>query len=207
MNVMKTNPSSNYEVNAAGKAWIKVSRATIETLPDSSAMRHRRLLWDPQAFVIESENLAKKIIESTVQVKSLAAWNKNPKSPMTYVVAGSPDDEKALYFAAHLVDIHRQRLGINADIMWEAVYNGYDNHLIRRDRVPTMMVLTNLSTKSNYLKYDKAKDAITRYGGIPKIVVVTGEDPISFAATRLHVPCHGIAYFGSRLVKTYDEVI
>jgi hypothetical protein len=171
------------------------------------AFHHKRLQWDPQAFVIESERLEQRIIEANVQQKSLAAWNKNPKRPMTYIVSGSTHDEKAKLFAAHLVDIHWQRLGINADVVWEPVFNGYENKLIQRESTPSLIVLTNLSTKSNYLKYDKARDVCERFGSVPKIIVVAGEDPISFAATRLHVPAHAVAYFGSKLVKTYNEVI
>lgn len=195
------------ETGPAGKTWIRVRSDTIESLPDCSAMRQKRLLWDPTSFVLEGEKLEQKIIEATVQAKSLERWNKDPKAAMNYIVAGSTHDEKAKYFAAHLVDIHRQRLGINADVVWEPVFNGYENKLLQRDSTPSLIVLTNLGTKSNYLKYDKARDVIERFGSVPKIIVVAGEDPISFAATRLHVPAHGIAYFGSRLVKTFNEVI
>lgn len=190
------------------KTWFKVSRDTLAQFYDCSAFHRKRMLWDPQAFVIEGEQLERKIIEASVQERSLQTFVRNPRAPMTYIVAGAPDDEKAKYFAAYLADVHRQRLGINADVHWERVFNGYDNQLVRRDTTPSMIVLSNLSTKSNYLKYDKAKDVCERFGSVPKIIVVAGEDPISFAATRLHVPCHGIAYFpNAKLLKTVQEVI
>jgi hypothetical protein len=190
------------------KTYLKVSAATKATLPDSFALRRLRLRWDPTAFVIEHERMEHKIIEASVQEKSLARFIENPKSPMTYVVAGNPDDEVAKYFATYLLDVHRQRLGINASPHWEVVYNGYDNPVIKSSLTPSLIVLSNLSVKSNYLKYDKARDVIERFPSIPKIVVVAGEDPISFAAQRLHVPCHGIAYFANaKASKSVQEVI
>jgi len=197
----------NAETVASGKTWLKVSKDTVDTLPDSFAMRQRRLLWDPTGFVIENDRLENKIIEAEVQTKSLERWVKNPKMPVTYIVAGSTNDEKAKYFAAHLVDIHRQRLGVNAEVWWEPIYNGYENKLIQRETSPSLIVLTNLTTVSNYLKYDKARDVIERFPSVPKIIVVAGEDPISFAAVRLHVACHALAYFGSSLKKNYSEVV
>jgi len=193
---------------ATEKVWLKVSKKTIDSLPDQIAFRLKRLQWNPSGFVIEHERMEHKIIEASVQDMSLAKWEDNPKAPMTYVVAGSPEDEVAKYFAAYLVDVHRQRLGINANVHWETVFNGYDNPILKSGISPTLIVLSNLSVKSNFLKYDKAKDVIERFPSIPKIVVVAGEDPISFAAQRLHIPCHGIAYFANaKASKNVQEIV
>jgi len=190
------------------KTYLKVSRKTIETLPHSFAFTRTRLKWEPTAFVIEHERMEHKIIEASVQEQSLERWVLNPKAPMTYIVAGSPDDEVAKYFAAYLVDVHRQRLGVNSDVVWEPVFNGYDNPILKSVTQPSLIVLSNLSVKSNHLKYDKAKDVIERFATIPKIVIVAGEDPISFAAQRLHVPAHGIAYFANaKASKNVTEII
>jgi len=189
------------------KNYIKVGRDTLAMFPDCTAFRRKRLLWEPKAFMTESSRREKKIIEAKVQQNSLDLFTRSPRTPLTYVVAGSPDDEKAKYFAAYLVEIHRLRLGINADPIWEPVFNGYDNPILKRDLSPSIIVISNLSTKSNYLKYDKARDIIERFSSVPKIVVVAGEDPISFAQTRLHVPCHGIAYFANTSVKQVQEII
>lgn len=190
------------------KTYLKVSASTKATLPDTFAFRRSRLLWSPNAFVIEHERMEHKIVEASKQLDSLERFRSNPKAPMTYVVAGSPDDEVAKYFAAYLVDIHRQRLGVNSDVHWETVYNGYDNAILKSSITPSLIVISNLSVKSNYLKYDKAKDVIERFPSIPKIVVCTGEDPISFSAQRLHVPCHGIAYFANaKASKNVQEII
>jgi hypothetical protein len=189
------------------KIYIKVGKETLALFPDCTAFRRRRLLWDPHAFVTESPRREPKTIEASVQDRSLEKFIANPRVPMTYVIAGTPDDEKAKYFAAHLVEIHCSRLGVNASPHWEPVFNGYDNLLIKRELSPSILVLSNLSTKSNYLKYDKARDCIERFSSVPKIVVVAGEDPISFAQTRLHVPCHGLAYFANSSVKSVNEII
>jgi hypothetical protein len=70
-----------------------------------------------------------------------------------------------------------------------------------------MLVVTNLTPRSSNLKYEKTRDLLEKHALIPKVLVVVGEDPISFAATRIHSPCHALAYFGSRISKTFNEVI
>ena len=125
---------------------------------------------------------------------------------MVYIVCGNPDDSKAKYFAAHLALAHKQKYAHRADIHWEPVFGGFDNPMLRKEIEPTMLILSNLAENSTNVKLEKAKDLIEKYPNIPRVVVCSGEDPISFAATKLYVPAHGIAYFSNSLVKKVQEV-
>lgn len=165
----------------------------------------RGLKWDPQAFEIESPKLEKRIVEATVQQKSLDAFTQNPRRAMTYIVAGNPDDRDARYFAGYLAQVHLTALGLEAQVKWESITGAFANPAMSEE--PTLLILTNLTPRSSNLKYEKARDLIERHSTIPKVLVVAGEDPISFAATRLHAPCHALAYFGATISKTFNEVI
>lgn len=163
------------------------------------------LKWAPTAFTVESPRLEQRIIEASVQEASLAAFTANPRRAMTYVVAGNPDDKDAKYFAAYLTQLHIQALGINAEPRWESMTGVFDNPAMKEN--PTMLVVTNLTPRSSNLKFEKTRDLLERHAAIPKVLVVAGEDPISFAATRLYAPVHALAYFGSPTSRTFNEVI
>lgn len=172
-----------------------------------SVWRQGDFYWEPSAFVIESQRLENKIIEADLQRESLRNFLDDPKRPMIYIVAGNPDDSRAKYFAAFLAYHHKVKLQHRADIHWEPVFGGFENALLRKDVEPSMLILSNLSENSTAVKIEKAKDLIEKWPNIPRVVVCSGEDPISFAATKLYVPCHGLAYFSSQLSKSVQEVI
>ena len=195
-------------VDSSSKLRIKVrDRKLLSGIVHGSVWRQADFVWEPSAFVIESPRLENKIIESSVQIESLEQFKANPAAPMIYVIAGNPDDSKAKYFAAYLAYLHKLKLATRADVHWEAIFGGFDNSLIKKDIEPSMLIISNLAENSTAVKIEKAKDLLERWPNIPRIVVCAGEDPISFAATKLYVPCHGLAYFSSSLSKKVQEVI
>ncbi len=190
------------------KVKVKVKdRDLLAGIVHGSVWRQNHFVWEPTSFVIESPRLESRIVPASKQLKSLEAFIEKPNRPMIYVVCGSPDDSRAKYFAAYLAYIHKCKYLHRADIYWEAVFGGFENPLLKKDVSPTMLIISNLAENSTAVKIEKAKDLIEKYPNIPRIVVCAGEDPISFAATKLHVPAHGIAYFSSSLSKTVQEVI
>jgi hypothetical protein len=165
----------------------------------------RGIKWDPTSFVVESPKLKTRIIEADLQETGLLTFEGNPKQPMTYIVAGNPDDREAWYFAHYLMQVHKMAVPVS-DIQCVPVLGDFDPMLSPESR-PTMLVLSNLTTKSSNLKYSKVADTIAKHRNIPVVLVVAGEDPISFAATRLHLPCHAIAYFASKIMADVQEIL
>jgi len=165
----------------------------------------KSLKWDPRPFSVESPRLELRFLEASVQQESLAAFMEKPRRAMTYIVAGNPDDREARYFAAYLAQIHATAAGIDTNVLWESMTGAFENPAMRES--PSLLIVTNLTSRSSNLKFEKTRDLLERHATIPKVLVVAGEDPISFAATRLHAPCHAIAYFGAKTSKTYNEVI
>lgn len=186
------------------KRRLKVTDQTVRRLLGTYD-RDKGIQWDPHGFALESGRLTQKVVEASVQVASLAAFEANPRAPMTYVVSGNPDDVDARYFAGYLAQLHRARLGLDASVAWAPVIGNFENPLMREQ--PTMLVLHNLTPRSSNLKFEKVRDLVEVHRKIPKVLVVAGEDPLSFAATKLHTPCHGIAYFGRSISNTFNEVI
>lgn len=163
--------------------------------------------FHPVDFETESEYLQSRVISAEKQLDSLANFKATPCDNVIYVVSANPDDMKAKYFAAYLATIHQAHLKHNANIRWESVYGGYTNKLLTSEEQFSMLILSGLAINSTPAKIEKARDLIERFSTLPRIVCVAGEDPISFAATKLHLPCHAIAYFPSSISKSVNEVI
>lgn len=161
--------------------------------------------WEPKGFVVESPRLKSRIIDAEVQDEGLAAFEANPRQPMTYMVAGNPDDRDALYFAHYLMQLHKAAVKL-PDIAYIPVLGTFEP-LLAKDASPTMIVMTNLTIKSSNLKYEKVRDVVVTHRSVPIVIVVAGEDPISFAAARLHLACHAIAYPFAHIANSTQEVL
>ena len=164
--------------------------------------------WNPATFMPDSEQLNSRFIEPIKQDQSLMTFLDDPTVPMIMGISGSPDDSKAKYMAAFLVDMHVKRLKSQANPWWAPLYGGFDNPYLNVDKSPpTMLVITNLTNNSTNVKLEKARDLIEAYPDIPRLVVIAGIDPISFLAAKLHVPINGLIYLSEGLLKQRVEVI
>jgi hypothetical protein len=180
----------------------------IRAIVPSHVWRTSAFKFDPVPFVPDAETLDGKFIEPKVQVASLRRFLKNPEVPMIYGISGNPDDSKAKYFAAYLVEAHLKALGSDANVVWNPVFGGFDNPLMDHDRAPpTMIVLTNLTALSTPMRLEKARDIVEKHPDVPRIVVIAGCDPLSFLATKLFTPINGLAYFSESLIKQRVEVV
>lgn len=194
---------------------IKVQQTpTLRSIVPPSVWRQGPFKWAPVAFGLESDKLsAEKIIEPRVQDQSIMRFLEDPTLPMVYAVSGNPDDQKAKLFAAFLVNAHIQAMGLKANVLWHVMYGGFDNKLLREyDEIdgkssPSMLVISNLTPNAPGVKLDKTRDLLQRFTDIPVVIVIAGEDPLSFMATRLFSPVHGLAYFSDALVRKRVEII
>jgi|GEM_PF-3343700 len=169
--------------------------------------------WDPMAFAVESERLHERIVDPAEQEKSLQLFLDNPQRRMVYGVSGNPHDGKAKLFAAYLVAQHIAALGLRSHVVWHTVYDGFENKLLKEyDEIdgkspPTMLVLTNITPNASSVRLGKVRDLLERFSEIPRVVVMAGEDPLSFFTTRLYYKINALAYFSESLIRKKVEVI
>ena len=168
--------------------------------------RQGKFKFDPAPFPIESDKLEERIVDEVKQVQSLEAFTEDPTSPMVYCVAGNPDDQKAKLFAAHLVGLH-MKTRRHPNVCWHSVTASYKNPLMELPSSPTMLVLTNLTPMATPSKLDKTRDILEHFTDIPIVLVVSGEDPVSFMAARIYHALHGMAYFHDGLAKKKVEIL
>lgn len=205
-------PGTAAPVQAMPKVIEVKQTPQLRSVIPGSVWKCGKFRWDPHAFGIESEKLNEKIIDSQVQDASLARFLEDPTMPAVYVVSGNPDDVQAKYFAAFLVQKYLEQKP-HAQILWHQVFGGFDNQILREyDPIdgksdPGLLVISNLTPNSTGVKLEKVRDLLVRFSEIPRIIVAAGEDPLSFATTRLYTEVNAIAYFSTSLVRKRIEVI
>jgi hypothetical protein len=224
----KYDPADEAQIAPVKRTQTASKPVTTEGIPKAIGVKQNTLLrsivpghvwkcgafrWDPMAFGVESEKLNDRIIEPKVQNQSLLSFIEDPAEAIVYGISGNPDDTKAKLFAAYLVNIHLEKLGHRANVVWHTLYGGFDNSLLREyDPIdgkadPTLLVISNLTPASTNVKLEKARDLLQRFVNIPRLVICAGEDPLSFLTTRLYSEVNALAYFSESLVKRKMEII
>lgn len=162
--------------------------------------------FKPQPFGIGGDRLHEKLFDPSVQSASLDRFLEDPARPLVYGVSSAPDDTTAKYFAAFLVQSYLEAVHASqAQVLWARLDSGYENKFVNQE--PSLLVITGLCPNSTVVKLEKARDLLEQNSHIPRIVVVAGEDPITFFKTRLYYPIHNLFFHSNEIVKRKVEVI
>ena len=168
--------------------------------------QEKPFVFNPQDFAIGNERLNDKIYFGETQTDSFLRFKENPRHPCIYGVASAPNDIKAKQFAAFLVQTFLENAPPNTTVLWEQLYgNTFKNSALEAE--PSLIVITGLSPTSSNTKLEKARDLIEKHSNIPRIVVIAGEDPITFFSTRLYSPIHNLYFHSLAIVKRKVDVI
>ena len=73
---------------------------------------------------------------------------------------------------------------------WHRVFGGFNDQLRDKpiDENPSLLILSNVNEASSAYKLEKVRDILEKYSHVPRIVVMSGADPISFFASKLYSP-------------------
>lgn len=159
----------------------------------------------PLDFGVGGDRLKEKIFDADLQTTSLENWNEDPLRPVVYGVASAPSDQRAKYFAAYLVQIFLEQAPPNTSVLWEQLTGGFDNKAMTAE--PSLLVMTGLTPNSTAVKLEKARDLLEKHSNIPRIVVIAGDDPITFFMTKLYYSVNSIYFHSSTLVKRVVETV
>lgn len=145
-----------------------------------------------------------KIVSIAKQTRALESIIENPIRARYAVCFNSfPSDLLAKYLAVHVFNLaitswqKRHKPGRSMPI-WHRVYGGFVDTLRDKssDEVPSLLVITNVNDSSSPIKLEKVRDLLEKYSNIPRIVVTSSKDPISFFATKLHYPVNAGIHIG-----------
>lgn len=142
------------------------------------------------------------------QVTTLNKVLANPLRGRPVIGIGSfPSDLRARMLAVNIMDkaidyqaeIKGGRLVSRDYPHWHKVYGGLGDPV--RDKGlpdnPSMLIISNVGVDSTNLKIEKVRDILEQNTNIPRIVVVSGCDPMWFFAVRLHLPMDYGYYIGA----------
>jgi hypothetical protein len=166
-----------------------------------------KFVFRPQDYMLEHPKLKTKEIDSFLQLNSLANFIKDPDYPGTYGVASEPNDAVALYFAAYLVATYISRFP-RANIKWHSI-SGYKNSLLEdgtEDSID-LLIVTNVTANSSQHRIEMLRDLLVKYADIPRIVVIGGEDPVTFFATKLHLKLTHLFFQSGAIVNRVHEIV
>lgn len=158
-------------------------------------------------FSTDESLVNKKIISSRIQAKCTQRFLSKPNKPQTYMICSSPDYNAAMVFAGYLVNEFIKKYGASR-IIWHHM-NKYtpDPFVASLEYRPSLIVLSALYPDTSYQRVEQFRDLISFYWNVPKLIIGTGMDPLTLAATKLHVPVNSVFYHQSRLVKTNYNVM
>ena len=197
------NNQGHYNIRLPRDSWFKTHGVVIP----SYVWRTPKFIFRPNDYVLDHPKLNRREIEGFLQLKSLAAFIENPAYPGVYGVASDPNDNAALYFAAYLVACFVSAKP-RANIKWHSL-SGYRNTLLE-DGTPEnldLLIVTHVTAQNRTLRLETLRDLLVKYADIPRVVVIGGEDPVTFFATRLHFKLTHLFFNSGPLAKRTIEVI
>ncbi len=178
---------------ASKPPMIDVPRSeTLVGIVPGSVWAQKPFRYAAEPFVPMSERLESRLIKAEVQSDSFEHFREDPYSPMVYCISGTPDDARARYFAAYLTHLHMKgRKGTRPK--WIPAYAG--GRQVEAEADPTLLVIYNVAANSTAYKLDRVRDLLVQNSHIPCLLIVAGEDPISFMSTRLYHPVQAVQFF------------
>lgn len=197
------NRQGHYLIRLPKETWFRAHGVVIP----GYVWRTPKFVFRPQDYMLEHPRLARKEIDSFIQLKSLATFIEDPDYPGVYGVGSDPNDQIALYFAAYLAATYLSSFP-RANVVWHSL-SGYKNTLLEEgtNEKIDLLIITNVTGQSSQHRNEMLRDLLVKYAGIPRIVVMGGEDPVTFFATKLHVKLTHLFFTSGALVKRVHEVV
>lgn len=148
--------------------------------------------------------LHSKIVSVQKQLKALESVIENPiRARYTICINSFPSDLYAKYLAVHIFQkameawARRHKPGRSLPL-WHKVYGGFNDALRDKhtDELPSLLVISNVNDGSSAYKLEKVRDLLEKFSDVPRIVVTSSRDPITFFATKLHYPVNAGIHLG-----------
>lgn len=163
-------------------------------------MIHGREHFDVAENLVKYETdipgMQPKVVSAAKQLKALTSLLENPiRSTYCIGISSYPSDLLAKHTAVHVFNTaltswqKRHKPGRTMPV-WHRVFGGLNDTLRDKqaDDIPSLLVLSNINEASSAYKLEKVRDLLEKYSHVPRIVVLSGKDPITFFGTRLYYP-------------------
>lgn len=158
-------------------------------------------------YETEIPRVMPKIISSAKQFRAIEKIMAHPMTQAPYVlgISSFPSDMRAKHLAIAVMANaisqwqKKHRPGY-AMPLWHKVYGGYQDTLRDRhsDEKPSLLIISNVVDGAGNVKIEKTRDLLEMYSHIPRIVVMGGQDPLTFFGTKLYYPINAGLYLGPK---------
>ncbi len=172
------------------------------------------------SFVSAVEGLREKRIEKSKQIESIRKIVEDPfLGPYVACISGTPHDVNAKLLGAYIMmqavvmqsnkeelsKKQQRRLKDKGFPVWHNLYGGFDNPLVTKENnsihKPSLLIISNITLDSTGPKIEKLRDILEAYSSIPRIVIVSGTDPLTLFHSRLYSNLNFCCHLGSTLTK------
>lgn len=148
---------------------------------------------EPEAHcltIVREVNEQVKHVRPSEQRRVFEQTIKYPTKTAYLYVIGAKNTDLLPKIAAFL--IYKSAFNLATSPYWHYIDGSFkdklrDDENFRSYSVPSpnLLVLTGLATNSSAIKFDKCRDLLEMYSNIPRIVVVQGENPLTFNDNHL----------------------
>lgn len=175
-------------------------------LPEST-FRLGDVKYAPRTFVVGGPNsrMKEKTYTKEVQDQSMRGFLHNPNQPIVYGVASQSDHAHSLLVTAFLVQEFMRLTHASNRIVWLRGHQLFNPPHIPENT--SLLVLTGLTPNTPKYTLDKVTNLLDKWDNIPRIVSITGEDPITFFALSLYYRLDRMYFHAGNAVSREVEVV
>lgn len=175
-------------------------------LPEST-FRIGEVRYQPKQFVVGGPNsrMKEKTYGRDKQDQSLLGFLNHPTQPIVYGVASQSDHAHSLYVTAYLAHEFLKSTHGSNRVTW---LRGHQ--LFQQPTIPettSLLVLTGLTPNTPKFTLDKVTNLLDKWDHIPRIVSITGEDPITFFTLSLYYRLDRMYFHGGDSVSREVEIL
>lgn len=192
---------------------IKLSEGIVKNLIGrglpKDIVRSRPYTLDQHVISIDSqvEGMRARRLPKKRQIAYVERFIERPfLGPIVFSIASFPNDGKAKLLAAHLMEA-TYKAHISGKFratrskqlpLWHTLTGSYYDILRdSKELRPSLLILSNITSMSTPVKLEKLRDLLELYNDIPRVIVSTNEDPITFSNTMLLLPINYACYLAT----------
>lgn len=151
----------------------------------------------------EVEGLKPKRVKKQKQIDAFLDLCEDPfGKPYLTVIASFPNDMKAKQAAAYLMErALKAQLDRTSGIrhhhlpLWHTINGSFQDKLRDKGEAnPSMLILSTITKDSTNVKLEKIRDLAEQYSSTPRVIVLAGNDPMTFANSRLYLALNSCLY-------------
>jgi hypothetical protein len=146
-------------------------------------------------------------ISAQKQLNYLAKTLKDPfASNYVFSISGESNDALPLQIALQIFNTAIDLSQVGKRPFWHMVTGGTKDSLrdsselmqLQMGGTPSLLVISNLASNSTMMKVEKVHDLINMFSSIPRILIIAGENPISYCSRTLHISVNRVLYFATK---------